>query len=362
MSPSIILRTPRQPAPPGVRLLSAVLLGIGALVLAHSLAWRHARFPGFFLGPNRVVPSAGLPSWSDATEGRPVFQAVLLAVDEQPVASAREAYERVATHRVGEPVTYLFAQHGALERRTLPVRTLSDGEYASVFGMYLFTSLAYLVLAVLAGERWRCAPVYQGLTVLGWTSAAFGLTGTDLYGPGSFFRLYALVEALLPAAAAHLALTCPRDAALLRRGTLPLLYGLAGALGVLQEVFLYDPAAAAVIHNVCQGLTGLPLLTLAARLTLALHTPSPEMHPRRMKLLLAGTFAGIVVPAVLLGVSGLAGGVLSVTATGWLSFLFPVACVASFKLTGSGAAGQRSDETSGLPPDNWSARAEPTGA
>src|SRR5207249_1785831 len=39
---------------------SAVLLAIGALALVHSLDWRGARFPGFFVMPNRVVPSAAL--------------------------------------------------------------------------------------------------------------------------------------------------------------------------------------------------------------------------------------------------------------------------------------------------------------
>ena len=40
---------------------SAILLVIGALALVHSLGWRGARFPGFFVMPNRVVPSAALP-------------------------------------------------------------------------------------------------------------------------------------------------------------------------------------------------------------------------------------------------------------------------------------------------------------
>ena len=44
-----------RPAPVVVRLVAIVLLGAGLLALSQSLAWRGARFPGFFLMPNRVV-------------------------------------------------------------------------------------------------------------------------------------------------------------------------------------------------------------------------------------------------------------------------------------------------------------------
>ena len=67
---------------------SAVLLGIGALALVHSLGWRGARFPGFFVMPNRVVPSAALPGWSGVADGRPLYQNILLAVDDVPIAAA----------------------------------------------------------------------------------------------------------------------------------------------------------------------------------------------------------------------------------------------------------------------------------
>jgi len=47
------------------RLASAILLAIAGLALADSSAWRGARFPGFFVMPNRVVPSVGLPGRSE---------------------------------------------------------------------------------------------------------------------------------------------------------------------------------------------------------------------------------------------------------------------------------------------------------
>src|SRR6059058_3694702 len=94
---------------------SAVLLAIGALALIHSFAWRGARFPGFFVMPNRVVPSAALPGWSGVAEGRPLYQNVLLAVDDVPIAAADEGYRRAAAHPAGESGAYLFAAAGGLE-------------------------------------------------------------------------------------------------------------------------------------------------------------------------------------------------------------------------------------------------------
>src|SRR5881296_1604441 len=91
---------------------SAVLLVIGALALIHSLGWRGARFPGFFVMPNRVVPSAALPGWSGVAEGRPPYQDILLAIDGVRIAAADDAYRRAAAHAAGEPAAYLFVRAG----------------------------------------------------------------------------------------------------------------------------------------------------------------------------------------------------------------------------------------------------------
>src|SRR5207249_5486167 len=121
---------------------SAVLLVIGALALVHSLGWRGARFPGFFVMPNRVVPSAALPGWSGVADGRPLYQNILLAVDDVPIAAAEDGYRRAAAHAAGEPAAYLFARAGGVETRTFATRILGNGEYLAIFGAYAFTALA----------------------------------------------------------------------------------------------------------------------------------------------------------------------------------------------------------------------------
>src|SRR5258705_8476610 len=126
---------------------SAILLAIGALALVHSLGWRGARFPGFFVMPNRVVPSAALPGWSGVAEGRPLYQNILLAVDDVPIAAADDGYRRAAAHPAGEPPAYLFARAGGGATRTFATPLPRNGGDLAVFGPYACTGLAHPRLA-----------------------------------------------------------------------------------------------------------------------------------------------------------------------------------------------------------------------
>ena len=307
--------------------VSLAILAIGCIAGVRSLAWRGAPFPGFFLLPNRVVPSAGLPGWSGVAEGRPPFQEVLLMVDGAPVGSGADGYRRAGAHRGSDPVEYLFARREGTEKRAYPLRIFSGAEHLAVFGAYLVAGAAYVVLALFAGARWRRAPLYQGLTTFAWTSATFAFTGVDLYGPGTLFRLQVLSEALLPAAAVHLALVCPRDRLAAHRGLLALVYGVALAFGLVYEFFLYQPGAYVLLHNLAQGLAGVPALAFTALAALALDEPPADLGPGGVRILLVAALTGIIVPGLVFGVSGLTGGGLPVNVSAWIGFLFPLGTV-----------------------------------
>src|SRR5581483_6740721 len=224
------------------RLFSAVLLAVGVMAATESAAWHGAGFPGFFVMPNRVVPSIALPGWSGVAEGRPLYQHVILAVDGVKTAGPGDVYQAAARHRAGDDVEYTVARDGAIESRVLPLRTFGTGEYLAIFGLYFLSGACYLALAALAVERRASNPtLHGGLAAVAWAGAAFALTAMDLYGPGRLFRVHAAAEALLPAAFAHLALVCPRDHLARRPGLLPLVYGVGCAWMVVYEVFLYDP-------------------------------------------------------------------------------------------------------------------------
>lgn len=317
--------------PVAIRLGSAILAVVGTVALIHSLGWRGAPFSGFFLLPNRVVPSAALPHWSGVADGRPLYQQVLLAVDDAPVVSAKEAYARAAAHRGDEPVRYLFARETGVETRAFPLRRFTTGEYGAIFGAYFLTSLAYLLLAALAGERWHEGRLYRALTAFGWVGAAWGFTGMDLYGPGQMFRLHVLAEACLPAAVAHLALVCPRQRSDRRPGLVPLLYTGALSLAAVYELFLYEPRAYSAIHNLAQGLASIPVFALAIALGLAASDPAVLLERRLVRRLLAGVLIGLVAPGLVLGISGLSGGLVPVNVTAWVGFVFPLTAIAALR-------------------------------
>jgi len=324
MSPATRRERGATPLPLAV---SLAILAIGLVAGVRSLAWRGAPFPGFFVLPNRVVPSAGLPGWSGVAEGRPPFQEVLLAVDGTPVVSGADGYRRAAARETVKDVEYVFARRDGVEKRAYPSRVFSGAEHLAVFGAYLVVGAAYLVLALFAGARWGRDPLYRGLTAFAWASAAFAFTGVDLYGPGTLFRLHVLAEAALPAAALHLALVCPHDRLAARRGLLALVYGVALAFGVVYEFFLYQPGAYVLLHNLAQGLAGVPVLAFTALAALALDDPPPAFGPGGVRILLGAALAGVVVPGLVFGVSGLTGGGLPVNVSAWIGYLFPLGTV-----------------------------------
>lgn len=316
------------------RIASAAIVALGLLALAESLRWRGAPFPGFFLMPNRVVPSAALPGWGGIAEGRPLYQQLVLAVDDAPVETGDEAYHRAAGHPVGEPVRYVFSGPHQIETRMLPLRRFGDREYLAIFGAYFVTGIAYALLALVVAGRWWESAMFRGLAVFGWVTAAFSFTGIDLYGPGVAFRLHALAEAMLPAAALHLALVCPRDRLARRPGVLALVYGLGLALAVIYQVFLYDPRAYTAIHNLCQSLSIVPILVFTGELAIALADPPPQLGTSGVRRLLAGAVAGVVTPAAVLAISGFSGGIVPVNVTAWVGYLFPLAALAAFRAHG----------------------------
>ena len=312
-------------------LASLAILAVGLVSAGRSLSWRDAAFPGFFLMPNRVVPSAGLSDWSGVRDGQPLYQQVLVAVDGTPVTSAIEAYRRAGAHQIGDPIRYRFAARTETAERSFPLRRFTEADYWLIFGMYALTGLAYLALGFLAGLRSADAAMYGGLAAFGWLCALFGFTGMDLYGPGTLFRFHALVEALLPAAGAHLALTCPRDRVGQRPGVLPLVYGVGLAVALAYQYFLYQPAAYTIIHNLCQALSGVPLLVFTSFVALSLGDPPRPLRAPRVRLLLVGALIGIVLPALVVTLSGLTGGSLPVNMIAWPGLIFPLSAIVAVR-------------------------------
>ena len=145
------------------------------------------------------------------------------------------------------------------------------------------------------------------------------------------FRLHVLSEALLWAVATHLVLAYPEDRVTGRAGVLPLVYGVGLAFAAVYEFFAYEPGAYSALHNLSQALAGIPVLVLVARLALAVDRPPRALGRAGLRRMLAGTLVGLVIPGIVLAVSGATGGRIPVNASAWVGFLFPLACLAALR-------------------------------
>lgn len=304
--------------------ISTAIMAVGIVALVASLGWRGASFPGFFVLPNRVVPSIGLPGWSGVGEGGAPYQMTLLAVDGGALDSAGDAYRRAALHHVGDSVDYQFAKNGRVESRVFPLHRLTSVEHLAIFGLYFLSGAAYLMLAVLAGTRWRMGEPYPALTMFGWAGALFCFTAMDIYASGGLFRLHALAETMLFPTTLHLALVCPTNLLARRPSLRALIYAVAAVIVAVYEGFLYQPAGYSIIHNFVQACGALPALPLAVRLALALDGDPGPIGRSGVRALLAGTVIGNIVPALVFGLSGATGGMLPVNTIAAFPMFFPL--------------------------------------
>ena len=311
------------------RALSLGLALIGLVTFADSTRWIGTRFGGFFLLPNLVIPSIALGGWSGTTDGLPPWQDTVRAVDGTVVDTADAAYDRIARHRPGEPVQYELARDGDLVWRSFPALTFTSTDHALVFGTYVLTGFAYLLLAALAAECWHEEPLFRALAVFGWVGAAFVFTALDIYGPGRLFRLHALAEALLGGAAAQLALSCSRDRLERWPGVLTAVWYTTLALAGVYQLLLFQPAAYPTIHGIAQALGVLPVLVLVVELACGSVALAEPLGPRAASYLLAGAVAGVAMPALLFAASTVAGGSVAVNQAAWTGFVFPLCCLAA---------------------------------
>src|SRR5215210_3748516 len=107
-------------------LLAAALTAVAvtAVVGLSTAAWIGKPFPGFFVLPNRVIPSVGADLWSGTRDGT-IFQRVVVAVDGKRVVGNADAYRRVAERAPGAPIAYTLGGDGRTETLTLDSRTFS---------------------------------------------------------------------------------------------------------------------------------------------------------------------------------------------------------------------------------------------
>ena len=228
----------------GRRLLHALAVAaafVTAVCVVDSALWVGRPFMGFLLGRNRIVAPIGLAHWNGLRAGVP-FGAELVAADGRPVERVASLIEQTWTMPVGTPVRYTFATPAGPVERTVPVMRFTLADYVSLFGVWLVNGVLFIVLGFVVAYLKPGRPASAAMFVF---STAWGMM--LILSLGDFYRfhfrsLYALMQAIPPAAVIVLALTFP-DRPLPRRAG-PLLAGL-GVLTAVEaalDIGLYDRA------------------------------------------------------------------------------------------------------------------------
>jgi signal transduction histidine kinase len=319
--PASFPTTPR--APNAVR-FGAIAIGLAAIVLATrttitSSAWVGRVFPGFVLLDNRVVASVGLANWP-GSEVEGLYQSEVVAVDGEALTSTREIYARVAARPPGTDVRYRLRHAGAEREVTVATQRFTLRDWVLLFGTFLWNGAVYVAAGLVVWVLRPRAPVARALLAVGLTTGLFLLTAMDLYGPGTFFRLHVVAEALFPAAILQFIFLFPQPHRYARWRFLA--YAVAVALAVVYEVFLYTPPVYSSVLAIDMVYLGVACLFATGRLASEYWLGQSQLARQRVRMVTVGTLFGFSFPAMLLLISVALGSSLAMNMAAFTPFLF----------------------------------------
>jgi signal transduction histidine kinase len=307
----------------GALVAGLVASALVAVIAYHTTAWVGTSFPGFFVIPNRVVPSSALPGWGPGATA--FFQSAVMAVDGQPVESAEAVYEYARSRVPGTPVTYTVRNRDGVEwSASIPVRRFTGSDYALLFGAFLVTAIAFFGTGLMVVALTQ-TPASVGLLVVGVVTGTFAATACDLYGPYWFVRLHVIAESLLGFSAVHLALVFPTERlGRARRSVLAALYLGGAALATVYEIALSHPRAYTTLHLYASATHAAGAVVLIALATWHFFRSRAPLVRRKVVVVAVGVLGAFVLPALLMGGSAVLGGTVPVNAAAFTALLFPV--------------------------------------
>ncbi|NOT54236.1 MAG: response regulator [Deltaproteobacteria bacterium] len=305
-------------------ILLLMVAGLALTCTLTSIRWVGTTFPGFFVMANRVIPSISLPHWTIAEHSQ-FYQYMVVAVNGQAIATSAALYTAVQSAPPGTVFRYTLEKNGQQEQVALASLPFTVRDYLLLFGLYLFSGLALVVIGVGVWLLKPDAPASVALLAFGLAGGIFAITAADLYRPHWFFRLHVLGEAFFPAGLLHLALIFPVDRA---RHCCPkvlvLPYVIALGLALVYELYLYAPNTYSFVHNLCMIYAGLGGVALLGGAIWAYTVPDSYLTRQKIRVILIGFLSGFALPALLMLTSGLTGGGIAVNYAGFTAFLFPL--------------------------------------
>jgi signal transduction histidine kinase len=291
------------------------------------------------------------------TDAAPRIACRVLSNQMVPVISSRgagcelEPYDRVL--QVGPPgagggaVPLLFSRKGVEVRARVPVVPEPAGRIHERLGvaLLLLTLLVGTSLLVMWGSTSQAAPPYLFFNACVSAFLVSQLCGRE---SAALEALGLVAGGLIPAIIVHLAMTFPRERAIVRRvpQLLRLVYGANAVLVFVAAAnFHRSPAVWVLADRVLNALALLAWSVLVIQCVLAVHESDSILERTRARVLLWGT---LLVPALPLALglvfgSALPGGALTSVTLGACLLPLPVGCaIAHFRLFDVGVTVRRS--------------------
>ena len=294
-------------------------------VALNATSWVGTTFPGFFLMPNRVVPSITLPGWLDVPQAA-ILQHQIVAVNGLPVSSPADAYRAVERQLPGDPIRYsLRAPDGTPSVVTNRARRFAWRDFLLIFGAYFLNGLAFLAVGLVVFHLAPGQGASLALLIAGSATGLWCITGADLYGPGWFWPLHVIAESTLGLALVHLAVVFPTN----RLGptghfTLCALYAVAAILGLSYLLGFDEPSLYTRLHLVATATHGLGTAAIMASVGWGFLRSRSALVRRRTSVVALGSLLGFGVPVVASWGSALLGGSIPVNVAACSAFLFPL--------------------------------------
>ncbi len=230
---------------------AAVATPIAVACIAAIVGWPGRTFPGFFLLPNVVVPTAGIGTWTGIAAGVP-FLSRLTAVDGQAVVDSAQAYGLVEERPVGTAFRYTIAHAGRVFDLIVPTMRFGWTDWFLTVGLMALFGVVSITAGVVVALLQPRTAAARAFLLFGVVTGLFGLTGSALYRPSgwAFLELHILTQAMFPATFFHLGLVFPVPQRIVERRpgvvVLPYVVGLVLAFWLLRDFTKTPPDLAAV--------------------------------------------------------------------------------------------------------------------
>jgi hypothetical protein len=307
--------------PPAARFSNAAFIAVAciavaltALVARGARSWIDQPFAGFYLRADRTIAPIGR---SDEATAR-LYDRTLVAVDGVAVTASDDLHRYVAARPIGSLFHYTVSDGTTTTTVAFHSRRFSPADYWAVFGAYLATGLAYVLLAILAGWALPSHRFGRALVLLGGVGGVYMLSAADLYPPAASLRVHALAAAFLPATLLQFAVVVGEARFRFARIALSFAWVAAALAAVSMQWLIGDPTAVRWVSATCDVTLGLALAAATVGVVCRVRT-TLEAAP----FFACTALFGLGIPSAIYLIAGTFGGV-PVNASATLAFLFPL--------------------------------------